>query len=177
MTFSLNPGSTISRVALHRLVGGRIHGRISPSKTTPSICLFTTPRAPDGWTGQHYHFQGEGQGDLEQAIRNGNRALADHAENGGRALRLFSTVPGPAVRYLGAYRLDSGLPYGRTSLPVISVPDQPHRTGYVFRLAPEDGTPPPSGVFTVEPVSEHTIVRECDLGFPFPCRCVDTAPV
>ncbi|MFF4188401.1 hypothetical protein ACFYZ9_34910 [Streptomyces sp. NPDC001691] len=171
MPFPLSPGATISRADLHQLVGGRPHGRISPSKTTPNICLFTSPGAHDsqhdGWTGRHYHFQGEGQGDREQAIKNGNRALADHAENEGRTLRLFSTVPGPSVRYLGAYRLDSDIPYVQTSLPVIGVPDQPDRTGYVFRLAPEDGTPPPSGVFTVDPISHHTIVRERDLDVPF----------
>jgi hypothetical protein len=100
-------------------------------------------------------------------IKNGNRALAEHAESGGRTLRLFSTVPGPAVRYLGAYRVDSDIPYVRTSLPVVGVPDQPHRTGYVFRLVPEDGTPPPSGVFTVDPLSFDTIVRERDLDVPF----------
>ncbi|MFD7341830.1 hypothetical protein ACFV98_38560 [Streptomyces violascens] len=171
MTFPLSPGATISRSDLHQLVGGRPHGRISPSKTTPNICLFTSPGAHDsqhdGWTGDRYHFQGEGQGDREQVIKNGNRALADHAQNEGRTLRLFSTVPGPSVRYLGAYRLDSDVPYVRTSLPVIGVPDQPHRTGYVFRLAPEDGTPPPSGVFTVDPLSHHTIVQERALDVPF----------
>lgn len=44
-----------------RRYGGRIHPRISPSRTTQNVFLFTTPAGIfDGWTGEHVHFTGEG---------------------------------------------------------------------------------------------------------------------
>lgn len=139
----LTPGATIARSELHALLGGRLQGRISPSKTTPVISLFTAPGAHDsqhdGWTGQHFHFQGEGQGEREQQIKQGNRALAEHASSG-RLLRLFVTIPDGLVRYLGAYRVDPDISYVQVSLPVVGDPAHPPRTGYVFRLLPEAGT-------------------------------------
>jgi hypothetical protein len=170
MPFPMKPGETIARPDLHTLIGGRPNGRISPSKTSPAICLFTRPGAHesqhDGWTGEHFHFQGEGQGDREQLIKGGNRVLAEHALSK-RTLRLFAAASGTVVRYLGAYRVDPGLPYVQVSLPVIGDPTHPFRTGYVFRLLPETGTPAPTGVPTVEPVTSDTIVRERDLAIPF----------
>jgi hypothetical protein len=151
-------------------IGGRLNGRISPSKTTSAISLFSSPGTHDsqydGWTGQHFHFQGEGRGDRDQSIRQGNRAVAEHALSG-RSLHLFIVAPGSQVRYLGAYRLDPDTPYVQAPLPVIGSPAHPPRTGYVFRLLPEDGTPAPSGVPAVEPVLAHTAVRERDLAVPF----------
>ncbi|MFI5749026.1 hypothetical protein ACIBBE_24540 [Streptomyces sp. NPDC051644] len=170
MPFPLSPGSTTSRADLHQLVGGRVQGRVSPSRTSPNICLFTSPGTHDsqydGWTGESYHFQGEGTGDREQAIKQGNRAIAEHVADS-RTLQLFSTAPGPAVRYLGAYRLDDDIPYVQVALPVVGAPDQPHRNGYVFRLVPEDGTPAPTGVLTVDPLVSETIVQERDLDLLF----------
>ncbi|MFI1225917.1 hypothetical protein ACH4UK_27935 [Streptomyces sp. NPDC020884] len=170
MDFDLSPGTTISRKDLHDLVGGRATGRVSPSVTTPNVCLFTSPGTHDsqwdGWTGDAYHFQGEGTGAREQVMMRGNRTVAEHAADG-RALRLFSTAPGPAVRYLGAYRLAQDIPYVQVALPVVGAPDQPHRTGIVFRLLPQDGTPAPTGVLAVEPLRPETVVRERDLDLPF----------
>ncbi|WP_055531328.1 hypothetical protein [Streptomyces graminilatus] len=170
MTFPLQPGDSIARPILHTLIGGRLNGRISPSKTTTVISLFSSPGTHDsqydGWTGQHFHFQGEGRGDRDQSIRQGNRAVAEHALSG-RSLRLFAVAPGSQVRYLGAYRLDPDTPYVRVQLPVIGGPAHPPRTGYVFRLLPENGTPAPSGVPVVEPLLAHTAVREHDLAVPF----------
>jgi hypothetical protein len=164
------PGDTIARSQLHTLLGGRLQGRISPSRTAPVISLFTTPGAHDsqhdGWTGTHFHFQGEGQGEREQLAKGGNRALAEHASSG-RALGLFVTAPGGLVRYLGAYRVDLDIPYVQVSLPVVGDPVHPQRTGYVFRLLPEAGTPSPAGVPAAPKVNTVTVVRECDLALPF----------
>ncbi|MEU6352174.1 hypothetical protein ABZ896_23045 [Streptomyces sp. NPDC047072] len=170
MSALLTPGTTIARPELHALLGGQPQGRISPSKTTPVISLFTTPGAHDsqhdGWTGAHFHFQGEGQGGREQLIKRGNRALAEH-ERSKRSLRLFVAAPGGLFRYLGAYRVDPDIPYVQVSLPVVGDPNQPPRSGYVFRLLPESGTPAPHGVPTAPRLNAEPVIRERDIALPF----------
>ncbi|MFD6967153.1 hypothetical protein [Streptomyces sp. NPDC059949] len=166
----LQPGDTIARSDLHTLVGGRPHGRISPSKTVPVVSLFTTPGGHDsqhdGWTGTHFHFQGEGQGGRDQLIKGGNRTVAEHVL-AKRSLRLFAASADGRVRYLGAYRLDPVIPYAQVSLPVVGDPIQPPRTGYVFRLLPEAGTPVPTGVPAAPALQDTTATRERDLALPF----------
>lgn len=168
MTFPITPGTTISRSELHRLVGGRLQGRISSSATTSNICLFTTSGTPtsrfDGWSGQHFHFQGEGQGEEDQPLTQGNRALAEHVLSG-RTLRLFSSITGPTTRYLGAYRLDPDIPYVRVEVPIDGKPPTyPTRQVLVFRLLPLDQAP--TAVPAVEPLTDVSVVRDRD---PYAC--------
>ncbi|MGW7196152.1 hypothetical protein [Streptomyces chryseus] len=165
----LQPGDTIARSDLHALVGGRPHGRISPSRAVPSVSLFTTPGAHDsqhdGWTGTHFHFQGEGQGGRDQVIKGGNRTVAEHVATK-RSLRLFAAVD-DLLRYLGVYHLDPDVPYVQVALPVVGDPIQPPRRGYVFRLLPEAGTPAPEGVPAAPALQDTTATRERDLSLPF----------
>ncbi|MEU5958146.1 hypothetical protein [Streptomyces sp. NPDC047525] len=166
----LQPGDRMARSDLHAHFGGRLQGRIRPSKTAPVILLITTPGAHesqhDGWTGHHFHFQGEGQGEREQRITNGNRVVAEQAASG-RSLLLFVAASDGLVRYLGAYRVDPDIPYVRVSLPIVGDAVQPPRTGYVFRLVPEAGTPVPQGVPAAPPIASSTVIREQDLALPF----------
>ncbi|MER6787935.1 hypothetical protein ABT330_25495 [Streptomyces sp. NPDC000658] len=61
LALDLALGETIDRAELHDRYGGRIHPRISPSRTTQNVFLFTTPAGIfDSWTGEHVHFTGEG---------------------------------------------------------------------------------------------------------------------
>ncbi|MEV8544572.1 hypothetical protein [Streptomyces sp. NPDC051572] len=168
MSFPLSPGDTIDRARLHDIVGGRRQGRISPSRVTPNVLLFTSPGAVDslhdGWTGDRYHFQGEGV-DGDQVLAQGNRALREHADTG-RKVRLFSTRQKPTVRYLGEYALDTETPYVSVTLPVAGQPTHPQRAGYVFRLQPVDGTTP-TRVPRARSLSVETQVVEVDVNTSF----------
>jgi hypothetical protein len=132
------------------------------------VLLFTSPGAVDslhdGWTGDRYHFQGEGV-DGDQVLAQGNRALREHADTG-RKVRLFSTRPKPTVRYLGEYALDTETPYVSVTLPVAGQPTHPQRAGYVFRLQPVDGTTP-TRVPRARSLSVETQVVEVDVNTSF----------
>ncbi|MET7487092.1 hypothetical protein [Streptomyces sp. NPDC005538] len=137
-------GETTNRAELHRRYGGRIHPRISPSRTTRNIFLFTTAAGLfDGWTGEHVHFTGEGgTAGTDQVITHGNKSvLHHHAE--GRTLRLFHQRPNTmAVTYLGHLHLDSDRPYVWADAPCD--PRRPLEISrrLVFRLRPVFSLPP-----------------------------------
>lgn len=109
-------GETIDRAELRHRYGGRIHPRISPSRVTQNVFLFTTPAEPaglcDGGSGEHVHLTGEGgTAGTDQVLTHGNKSvLHHHAE--GRTLRLFHQRPDTtAVTYLGHLHLDTDRPY------------------------------------------------------------------
>ncbi|MFD5610479.1 hypothetical protein [Kitasatospora sp. NPDC127060] len=144
MDWHLIPGDRIERSELHDRFGGRIHPRISPSRTSPNILLFSTSTAAsrfDGWTGEHVHFGGEGGVDgTDQKLNQGNGALLRH-EAEGRALRLFLQPAFGPVEYIGDYRLDSRMPFAQVESP--GDPRRPLevRQALVFRLRPLSGPP------------------------------------
>ncbi len=55
----------------------------------------------------------------------------------------------------------------QVSLPVVGDPIHPPRTGYVFRLLPEAGTPAPEDVPAAPPLKTETAIIERDLAPPF----------
>ncbi|WP_331727472.1 hypothetical protein OG871_40540 (plasmid) [Kitasatospora sp. NBC_00374] len=161
MNWDLTPGTHMSRAELHRRFGGRIHPRISPSKSSPNVLLFTTSTAGsrfDGWTGQHVHFRGEGADGTDQKLAQGNKSVLRHVTEG-RALRLFrqpETGPTGTVEYLGECRIDSDRPFVWAEAP-----GDPHRPlevrrALVFQLLPLGE--PPRGLPTAAPARlERTV--------------------
>ncbi|MEV7123948.1 hypothetical protein [Kitasatospora griseola] len=147
MPWDLTPGEHLSRAELHSRFGGRIHPRISPSKSSPNVLLFTTGSASsrfDGWTGKHVHFTGEGGTDgTDQKFARGNKSLLRHAEEG-RTLRLFhqpETGPTGSVTYLGECRIDPRRPFVWTEAPADPQRPLEDRRVMVFQLLPV-GEPP-----------------------------------
>ncbi|MFB7378576.1 hypothetical protein ACFC6U_27930 [Kitasatospora purpeofusca] len=144
MDWHLTPGDRIERAELHDRFGGRIHPRISPSKASPNIMLFSTRSAAsrfDGWTGEHVHFGGEGGGDgTDQKLTQGNGALLRH-ENEGRVLRLFLQPESGPAEYIGAYQLDSHMPFAQVEAPEDPRRPLEVRQVFVFRLRPLTGPP------------------------------------
>ncbi|MCX4826352.1 hypothetical protein OG883_42690 [Streptomyces sp. NBC_01142] len=156
----LTLGETIDRAELHHRYGGRIHPRISPSRSTQNVFLFTTPAGLfDGWTGEHVHFTGEGgTAGTDQVLTHGNKSvLHHHAE--GRTLRLFHQRPDTmAVTYLGHLHLDSDRPYLWADAPCD--PRRPLEIArrLVFRLRPVF-SPPPAFLPTAPPAALMPQVR------------------
>ncbi|MFJ9580845.1 hypothetical protein ACIRQF_31210 [Streptomyces sp. NPDC101191] len=131
-------GETIDRAELHRRYGGRIHPRISPSRTTQNVFLFTTTAGVfDGWTGEHVHFTGEGgTAGTDQVLTHGNKSVLHHDAEG-RTLRLFHQRPDTmSVTYLGHLHLDGDRPYVWADAPCD--PRRPLEIArrLVFRLRP-----------------------------------------
>lgn len=141
--WTLKPGDTIERVALHERYGGRKQGGIGPSNQSPNVFVFTSPSSGeqygyiDAWREDGaFHYTGEGQrGD--QQMKSGNKSILEH-EADGRALRLFSGARG-TVRYEGEFELDADEPWYTTDAPEIGS-DQT-RSVIVFRMRPKDTTP------------------------------------
>ncbi|MFF7953681.1 hypothetical protein [Streptomyces griseorubiginosus] len=131
-------GETLDRSKLHQLHGGRIHPRISPSRASQNIFLFTTPAGLfDGWTGEHVHFTGEGgTAGTDQVLTHGNKSvLRHHAE--GRTLRLFHQRPDTQdVTYLGHLHLDNDRPYVWADAPCDARRPLEIARRLVFRLRP-----------------------------------------
>jgi hypothetical protein len=135
--WTLRPGETIKRTALHEAFGGSGYGGMAPSTTSPNVFLFTDPKIGhdygyfDGWVGDVFHYTGHGQrGD--QRFAHANRATRDYISEG-RALRLFRGVGG-TVTYLGRFDLDPDEPYYRTDAPERG--SDAIRQVIVFRLRP-----------------------------------------
>ncbi len=166
MSWDLLPGQHIERSELHARFGGRIHPRISPSKTSPNIMLFLTPTAAascfDGWTGEHVHFGGEGGLDgRDQSLTQGNGSIFRHEEEG-RALRLFLQPEGEPAQYVGQYRLDPQMPFVHADAPADPRRPLEVRRAIVFRLLPLNGTP--TGLPVAAPVAREREVRRVDPG-------------
>ncbi len=106
MPLDLTIGQEYRRSDLHNLYGGSRQGGISPSRSSPTVFLITSPAGeqhgyqydgpqPDGT----YWYTGEGQlGDME--FMRGNKAIRD-AEANGKELHLFEETRSAHVRYLG----------------------------------------------------------------------------
>ncbi|MGW3391917.1 hypothetical protein [Streptomyces cinereoruber] len=165
--WNLGLGETIGRAELHQHYGGRIHPRISPSRASQNVFLFTTnvslfdaPAALfDGWTGEHVHFTGEGgTAGTDQVLTHGNKSvLHHHAE--GRTLRLLHQRPdAQEVTYLGHLHLDSDCPYVWADAPCD--PRRPLEIArrLVFRLRPVF-SPPPGFLPTTSPVTWTPQIR------------------
>ncbi|MFJ5068408.1 hypothetical protein ACIQC7_18635 [Kitasatospora sp. NPDC088556] len=166
MSWDLIPGEHIDRTDLHARFGGRIHGRISPSRQSPNVHLFITPDAEasclDGWTGTHLHFGGEGGLDgTDQTLSQGNRSVAEH-EQDGRALRVFLQLHGRPAQYLGQFRLDADVPVVYADAPFDARRPQQVRRAIVFRLLPLNGAP--TGLSTADPIAERNTVRPIGTG-------------
>lgn len=141
--WQLRPGSSVSRIELHREFGGRAQGGIGPSAQTPNVFVFSDPIAGeqhgyyDGWhTDGSFHYTGEGQrGDQE--MKSGNAAILNHLAEG-RALRVFDGARG-VVTYLDEFEVDAGEPFYRTDAHETG--GGPRREVIVFRLWPKSIDP------------------------------------
>ncbi|MFK9084468.1 HNH endonuclease [Pseudomonas neuropathica] len=114
--------------------GGSLQSGIAASATYPAIFLFTGDSGEqygyaDGWDNGAYLYTGEGQRGPMTLIR-GNRAIAEHAEDG-RALHLFKSLgKGKGNEYMGEFSCADM--FERTQ-PDVKGKD---RTAIVFRLVP-----------------------------------------
>ncbi|TPG79049.1 HNH endonuclease [Pseudomonas arsenicoxydans] len=114
--------------------GGSLRHGIAPSATYPAIFLFTGESGAqygysDDWDNGAYLYTGEGKSGPMTLIR-GNRAIAEHAEDG-RALHLFKSLgKGNGNAYVGEFSCADM--FERTQ-PDVSGQD---RTAIVFRLVP-----------------------------------------
>ena len=130
------PGEEYRRDAIHALFGGqRQRGIVTPARAR-AVFLFSSPKGTlagyaDGWTADRrfYLYTGEGQsGDMR--LTSGNRAIAEHRQQG-RPLLLFEYTRPGWYRYVGEFEYVShehraGIP-DREGRP---------RTAIVFRLRP-----------------------------------------
>ena len=130
------PGQPVRRVELRSRIGGKPQGGISPSNSTPNICLFHGNAGRkfgyvDGWHPDGaFHYTGEGQVG-EQEMRHGNRMILE-CNRSGRALRLFEGTSG-VVTYVGQFELDPLEPFYRSDALDVN---KKTRTVIVFRLRP-----------------------------------------
>ncbi|MFI7438702.1 hypothetical protein [Nonomuraea indica] len=122
----LQPGEIKTRGELAEIFGGGLQGGILPSTITPTVLIYSDPKAGeelgyiDGWapddeSGPLFEYTGHGLDDqtFEGA---GNKAIRDHSARG-RALRIFKaagTVPNSNTvlhRYVGRFKLDEQRPF------------------------------------------------------------------
>ena len=139
-------GALMTRDERMVLYGGAKYGGIEPSASTGNVFLYSdTSRGKafgynfDGWDADAGCFLYTGEGRVgDQLMRDGNRAIFEHAANR-RALRLFvarSNVPGTRTKlneYIGQFALDNSVPYEIAEAPG---GDGELRTVFVFRLQP-----------------------------------------
>jgi 5-methylcytosine-specific restriction protein A len=129
------PGAVYDRkTEINGPFGGSLQSGISGSATYPAIFLFTGDSGEqygyaDDWDDGAYLYTGEGQRGPMTLIR-GNRAIAEHAEDG-RALHLFKALgKGKGNQYIGEFSCADL--FERTQ-PDVEGQD---RTAIVFRLVP-----------------------------------------
>jgi len=129
------PGAVYDRkTEINGPFGGSLQSGIAPSATYPAIFLFTGDSGAqfgytDDWDNGAYLYTGEGQSGPMTLIR-GNRAIAEHAEDG-RALHLFRSLgKGKGNAYVGEFSCADM--FERTQPDVSGQ----NRTAIVFRLVP-----------------------------------------
>jgi 5-methylcytosine-specific restriction protein A len=140
------PGAVYDRkTEINGPFGGSLQSGIAASATYPAIFLFTGDSGEqygyaDHWEEGAYFYTGEGQRGAMTLTR-GNRAIAEHAEDG-RALYLFKSLgKGNGYAYVGEFSCADM--FTRTQ-PDVEGQD---RAALVFRLVPV-GTP--SGIIEAE---------------------------
>ncbi|MGA5819894.1 hypothetical protein ACPC54_18780 [Kitasatospora sp. NPDC094028] len=136
MDWDLPIGATVPLKDLPNRYGGRLQGRIRPSRTEHLLLISDASSVHDGWTGHRYMFTGEGSREGHHRIAQGNAALLGRRRTD-QTLRLFHHLPDGDPRYLGRYAVDPDLPYVHADLPGEFGPIR----GMVFRLVPLDGAP------------------------------------
>lgn len=129
------PGAVYDRkTEIHGLFGGSRQSGIAASATYPAIFLFTGDSGEqygyaDHWEDGAYFYTGEGQRGAMTLTR-GNRAIAEHSEDG-RALHLFKSLgKGNGNVYVGEFSCADM--FARTQPDV----DGNDRAALVFRLVP-----------------------------------------
>lgn len=139
-TWTLEPGDTVRRTAIHEAYKGQEQGGISTPTSIRDIMIFTDPEKGarygyDVFEGLRedgsYAYTGEGQYGDQQFVR-GNRALRD-ANAAGKTIRLLRTK-GVNATYVGAFAT------GDPTYVIETIPDldgQP-RQGIIFNLEPLD---------------------------------------
>jgi hypothetical protein len=140
--WSLEPGDRIRRGELHERYGGSRQVGISPSRSSPNLFLFTSPRSGEQYGYYHdcweadssFHYTGEGQ-QGDQTLAGGNLAVLNHVNNG-RALRIFQGASG-VIQYVGEFVLDAQHPYSWSLAP--STMSGPLRQVIRFHLRPVGG--------------------------------------
>ncbi len=139
-SWTLEPGDTVRRRAIHEAYGGQQQGGISTPRSLPDVLVFTDPKsgarygydAFEGLRGDGtYAYTGEGQHGQQTFVR-GNRALRDSAEDG-KTIRLFTTA-GVYATYVGSFAL-ADPPFALQTIPDV---DGVPREGIIFNLAPLD---------------------------------------
>jgi 5-methylcytosine-specific restriction protein A len=142
--WDVDVGSELSREDRVERFGGSPYGGIEPSRKTPNVFVYSDrTRAGaygydfDGWVGEELLHTGEGRAG-DQELREGNRALLDHAD-AGRAVRVFIAdgyVESTNTRrniYIGEFEINREHPYFIAEAPDIN---RDLRTVIVFRLRP-----------------------------------------
>nr|WP_275464977.1 EVE domain-containing protein [Streptomyces noursei] len=120
--WTLQPGDTVLRKALHDRYGGSRQGGISKCAKSSNVLLFTDPRTGhqhgyfDAWAEDGtFHYTGDGQKGDQDFTSTGNSAIRDHVRNG-LALRLFEGSRG-TIRYVGEFVVDPVTPYTFSRAP------------------------------------------------------------
>lgn len=173
-TWSIPPGTVVSRPRLHEVYGGSRHARAGHSGTTPNVFLFLRPGREILRTGREAWFtQGQeegtlmvaGQGQWTNGVSRENLAVLAHLMRG-VPLRVFLTSGGDCL-YLGEFAIDQARPVDRwvtgqrplfTTRPVLGTQRARDVRAPVFRLRqlngmplPADGTDPFPGAPRVTP--------------------------
>lgn len=99
-------GARIRRREIHDRFGGNRQSGISPSTRVPEIFLFTGNHGVFGYADEafddgRFRYSGEGL-NRDQQLSRGNKAIAEHQENG-QHLRLLESQGDGVVVYLGEY--------------------------------------------------------------------------
>lgn len=143
-SWTLKPGESIRRSALHDKFGGNRQGGIAPSAQAPEVFVFTTPSGHlHGYTDRLredglFHYTGQGQtGD--QKFDRANLALLEHKQRG-TTVRVFLGVSGTTT-YVGEFEVDQSHPFYWQTAP--STGGGPERRVIVFRLRPTEGAATP----------------------------------
>lgn len=128
--FHLSVGELVQRETVHEMLGGRLHGRISPSKTPQRAVMFFGGEGGLAWDGEGedglLYLMGEGfSGD--QSFTQSNRRVLEHQRNGCQIFGFWSDGDGD-YRYIGRFLLNDVL--------YVDVPgkDKVDRQAIVFRL-------------------------------------------
>jgi hypothetical protein len=133
--WTLRPGSSVSRGELHDRFGGNRRTRISPSRSTPNVFVFSNAGSGHGsldrWEDGVLHCVGEARG--AQSLTPGNSAILDH-RRARRALRVFWGTAGK-VEYAGRFELDRSEPFYWVRTPTSD--DVAPRRVIMFRLVPQ----------------------------------------